>query len=142
MINLNQNRDAMRHLLETTQTIAVVGHSDKAYRTSYQIADFLRAQGYTIIPVNPTIATIDGEKSYASLKDVPVPIDLVNVFRRREHLAGIVDEAITLGIPAIWTQLGVVDTNARDKALDSGIKFAMDLCIKVEHSRLGIFKNV
>ncbi|GAB5493811.1 MAG: CoA-binding protein [Phototrophicaceae bacterium] len=138
MSSLNQNRDTMQELLENAQTIAVVGHSDKNYRTSYQIANYLRAQGYTIIPVNPTVDTIDGEKSYASLADVPIPIDMVNVFRRSEHLAGIVDEAIALNIPAIWTQLGVIDINARDKAIDAGIKFAMDLCIKVEHRRLGI----
>lgn len=138
MSSLNQNRDTMQELLENARTIAVVGHSDKNYRTSYQIANYLRAQGYTIIPVNPTVDTIDGEKSYASLADVPIPIDMVNVFRRSEHLAGIVDEAIALNIPAIWTQLGIIDINARDKAIDAGIKFAMDLCIKVEHRRLGI----
>lgn len=128
----------MRHVLETTQTIAVVGHSDKDYRTSYQIADYLRRQGYTVIPVNPTVETIDGEKSYASLKDIEVHVDMVNVFRRSEHLADIVDEAIAIGADAIWTQLGVIDTNARDKAIDAGVDFAMDLCIKVEHRRLGI----
>lgn len=138
MVSLNQNRDTMRHVLETTQTIAVVGHSDKDYRTSYQIADYLRRQGYTVIPVNPTVETIDGEKSYASLKDIEVHVDMVNVFRRSEHLADIVDEAIAIGADTIWTQLGVIDTNARDKAIDAGVNFAMDLCIKVEHARLGI----
>lgn len=138
MTSLNQNRDTMRDVLETAQTIAVVGHSDKDYRTSYQIADYLRRQGYTVIPVNPTVESINGEKSYASLKDIDVHVDIVNVFRRSVFLADIVDEAIAIGAGAIWTQLGVIDINARDKAIDSGVDFAMDLCIKVEHARLGI----
>ena len=138
MVSLNQNRDKMRQVLATAQTIAVVGHSDKDYRTSYQIADYLRRQGYTVIPVNPTVDTIDGEKSYASLKDIDVHVDIVNVFRRSEHLADIVDEAIAIGADAVWTQLGVIDTNARDKAIDAGVDFVMDLCIKVEHARSDI----
>ena len=138
MVSLNQNRDKMRQVLATAQTIAVVGHSDKDYRTSYQIAEYLRRQGYTVIPVNPTVETIDGEKSYASLKDIDVHVDIVNVFRRSEHVADIVDDAIAIGADAVWTQLGAIDTNARDKAIDAGIDFAMDLCIKVEHARLGI----
>jgi len=138
MSNLNHNREKMQRVLSTAQTIAVVGHSDKPSRTSYQIADYLRAQGYKVIPVNPTIDEVNGDKSYASLQDVPDHIDIVNVFRRSEHVAGVVEDAIAVGADAIWTQLGVIDTAARDKALSKGLAVAMNLCIKVEHARLGI----
>lgn len=138
MVNLNRNRDKMRELLNNARTIAVVGHSDSPHRTSYQIANYLRRQGYHVIPVNPTIESVNGDKSYPSLHDVPVHVDIVNVFRRSEYVAGVVDDAIAIGADAIWTQLGVIDTNARDKAIESDLDVAMDLCIKVEHTRLGI----
>lgn len=136
--NLNQNMDTMREILAKAQTIALVGHSDKNYRTSYQIADYLRRQGYTVIPVNPTVESIDGNKSYASLHDIEGHVDIVNVFRRSEYLADIVDDAIAIGAGTIWTQLDVIDYQARDKALQAGVHVAMDLCIKVEHARLHI----
>lgn len=135
---LNQDDNKMRDVLLTAKTIAVVGHSDKAHRTSYQIADYLRAVGYTVYPVNPTVNEIDGETSYASLDDIPVPIDIVNVFRRSEYLIDIVDSAIAVNAKAIWTQLGVDDPTARDTALDADIEIATNRCIKVEHIRLGI----
>lgn len=136
MHNLNQNDTQMREMLQSAKTIAVVGHSDKPHRTSYQIAGYLRAAGYTVYAVNPTVSEIDGEPSYASLANIPEPIDIVNVFRRSEHVAVIVDEAIVANAKSVWTQLGVVDVAARDKALASGLDFAMDRCIKVEHFRL------
>jgi uncharacterized protein len=136
MANLNQNQDAMRAVLANARVIAVVGHSDKPYRTSYRIAQYLRHAGYTVYPVNPTVETISGQPSYASLADVPEPIDIVNVFRRSEHLPEVVDEAIAAGAKAVWAQLGVVDEAARQKALDAGLDVAMDACIKIEHTRL------
>jgi predicted CoA-binding protein len=136
MANLNQNDKAMRDVLVNAKVIAVVGHSDQPHRTSYQIAQYLRRAGYTVYPVNPTVSTIDGQRSYASLAEVPEPIDIVNVFRRSEYLSGIVDEAIRVGAKAIWAQLGVVDEAARQKALAAGLDVAMDVCIKVEHIRL------
>jgi len=138
MHNLNQSDAHMRDVLASAKTIAVVGHSDKFYRTSYQIAEYLRHAGYKVYPVNPTIATINGETSYASLHEIPEPIDIVNVFRRSEHVAEVVQEAIAVGAKAIWTQLGVVDMAARDAALAAGLAVAMDLCIKVEHARLRV----
>ncbi|HLV37185.1 MAG TPA: CoA-binding protein [Spirillospora sp.] len=136
MADLNQNQDAMRAVLANARVIAVVGHSDKPYRTSYRIAQYLRHAGYTVYPVNPTVETINGQPSYASLADVPEPIDIVNVFRRSEYLPEVVDEAIAAGAKAVWAQLGVVDEAARQKALDAGLDVAMDTCIKVEHKRL------
>ena len=138
MTNLNTNDDAMRDVLETAQVIAVVGHSDNPVRTSYRIAQYLREAGYTVYPVNPTVETIDGEKSFASLADVPEAIDIVNVFRRSEHVAGVIDEAIEAGAKTVWTQLGVIDDVAREHALEAGLNIAMDRCIKVEHRRLGV----
>lgn len=136
MHNLNHDDDQMHEALLGAKTIAVVGHSDKPHRTSYQIAQYLRMAGYTVYAVNPTVDEIDGEPSYASLADVPEPIDIVNIFRRSEHVAALVDDAIAAQAKIIWTQLGVVDENAREKALKAGLDVAMDRCIKVEHRRL------
>ncbi|MEZ4668914.1 MAG: CoA-binding protein [Anaerolineae bacterium] len=127
---------AIRALLTETRVIAVVGHSDQRYRTSYQVARYLRRAGYKIYPVNPEVETIDGEICYPSLAAVPEPIDLVNVFRRSEYLAGVVDEAIAVGAKAVWAQLGVESDEAAGKAEKAGIPLVMDRCIKVDHSRL------
>jgi predicted CoA-binding protein len=142
MTNLNLDEAKMKDVLEKAKTIAVVGHSDNPSRTSYQIAAYLRRQGYKVYAVNPTLSEIDGEKAYASLHDIPEKIDIVNVFRRSEHVAGVIDEAIAVGAKAVWTQLDVIDWAARDKALEAGVDVAMDLCIKVEHSSLGIAKKL
>ncbi len=135
---LNDHDTTMYDVLKNAKTIAVVGHSDKPNRTSYQIANFLRAVGYTVYAVNPTVDEIDGEPSYASLADIPDTIDIVNVFRRSEYLAGVVDDAVAKGTTAIWAQLGVDDPTARATALEAGIQMATDRCIKVEHRRLGV----
>ena len=128
--------EAVRLLLGNSRVIAVVGHSDKPYRTSYQIAHFLKRVGYTVYPVNPSVEQIDGERSYASLADVPEPIDIVNVFRRSEYLSGVVDEAIAVGAKAVWAQLGVYDEKAARKAEAAGLDIVMDQCIKVEYNRV------
>ncbi len=138
MHNLNENDARMRTVLQNARTIAVVGHSDNPARTSYQIAQYLRRVGYTVYPVNPTVAEIDGERSYASLADVPQPIDIVNIFRRSEHVAGVVQDAIAVGAGAVWAQLGVMDDDARHRALAAGLDVAMNRCIKVDHARLAI----
>lgn len=126
----------IKQILAEAKVIAVVGHSDNPGRTSYQIAQFLRHAGYTIYPVNPTVETIDGEKCYASLADVPEPIDIVDVFRRSEYLEGVVEEAITANAKMVWAQLGVSDENAQKKAEEANIDIVMDRCIKVEYIRL------
>ena len=96
MPNLKEDDNAMRDVLINAKAIAVVGHSDKPGRTSYRIAQFLREAGYKVYPVNPLVSEIDGQPSYASLKDAPELVDIVNVFRRSEYLPEIVDEAITV----------------------------------------------
>jgi uncharacterized protein len=132
----NLNDDAVRELLRNARVIAVVGHSDRPQRTSYQIAQFLKRVGYTVYAVNPTITMVDGEKSYPSLDDVPEPIDIVDVFRRSEYLSGVVDDAIAAGAKAVWAQLGVSDAEAGRKAEAAGLDIVMDRCIKVEYARL------
>lgn len=127
---------AKRDLLAQARVIAVVGHSDNPARTSYQIAQYLRRAGYTVYPVNPMVAEIDGQPSYAALKDVPEPVDIVDVFRRSENLPEIVQEAVAAGAKAVWAQLGVYHEEAGKQAAEAGLQVVMDACIKVEHQRL------
>jgi hypothetical protein len=138
MIVLQPNSDdgIIRNILTNAKVIAVVGHSDKPHRTSYQIAQFLRSVGYRVHPVNPAVAEIDGRLSYPTLKDVPESVDIVNVFRRSQHLSEIVDEAIAIGAKTVWAQLGVSDRAAAQKAIEAGLNIIMDACIKVEYLRL------
>lgn len=125
--------DAIRDLLERAKTIAVVGLSDNPLRPSHGVAAYMQLHGYEIIPVNPTIKEVLGEKSYSSLSDVPDPIDIVNIFRRPEFVEDIVDEAIRLKIPAVWMQEGVINQRAAEMARKAGMFVAMDLCILKEH---------
>jgi len=125
-----------RSILSAAKVIAVVGYSDDPSRTSYQIGRFLKNAGYTVYAVNPTVTSIDGEKAYASLADVPEPIDIVNVFRRSEFLSGVVDAAIQVGAKVVWAQLGVFDSDAARKGEESGITVILNNCIKVAHHRL------
>ncbi len=134
-MTINDN-EGLRQLLEDAKVIAVVGHSDKPSRTSYRIAQYLRAAGYKVYPVNPTVDEIDGERSYASLEAIPEAIDIVDVFRRSEHLEGVVEEADKVGAKAVWGQLGVRDEQAAAKAEAAGLDMVMDRCIKVDHARL------
>ncbi|MGB3512411.1 MAG: CoA-binding protein [Microcoleaceae cyanobacterium] len=136
MVNLNINDRFKRDILINSQVIAVVGHSDKPDRASYQIAQFLRQVGYTVYPVNPVVKEIDGQPSYAGLQDIPEPVDIVNVFRRSEYLPEIVKAAIAIHAKTIWTQLDVKDWQSANQALDAGLNVAMDVCIKVEYLRL------
>ncbi len=136
MPNLKEDDNVMRDVLTNAKVIAVVGHSDKPERTSYRIAQFLQEVGYNVYPVNPLVNEIDGQPSYSSLKDVPEPVDIVNVFRRSEYLSAIVDEAIAVNARTVWAQLGVYDQPSAQKALDAGLNIVMDACIKVEYLRL------
>lgn len=126
MSNLKEDDNAMRDVLINAKVIAVVGHSDKPERTSYRIAQFLRGVGYKVYPVNPVVSEIDGQPCYSSLKDVPEPVDIVNVFRRSEYLSAIVDEAIAVNAKTVWAQLGVSDELSAQKALDAGLKIVME----------------
>ncbi len=114
--------------------IAVVGLSSDPSRASYGVARYMQRHGYQVIPVNPNEAEILGEKAYPGLPDLPEPPEVVDVFRRPEHVAGVVDEAIAAGAKAIWLQLGVIDKQAAQKARNAGLLVVMDRCIKIEHA--------
>jgi len=125
--------DSIRDLLAAAKTIAVVGLSDSPLRPSHGVSAYLQAQGYRIIPVNPTIREALGEEAYPSLLEVPEKIDIVNVFRRPEFVDEIVDQAIQLKIPALWMQEEVINEFAAARARKAGMFVAMDLCILKEH---------
>jgi uncharacterized protein len=122
-------------LLKNAKTIAVVGLSNNPMRVSYDVSEYMQSQGYRIVPVNPTIAESLGERAYPTLSEVPEKIDIVNVFRRPEFVPEVVEEAIRLGVPAIWMQEGVVHEEAAEKARAAGIFVVMDRCILKEHRR-------
>ncbi len=132
--------DALRALLREAKTIAVVGLSPKAWRPSHQVADYLQRAGYRIVPVNPRHDTLLGQKSYPGLRAARADhvIDVVDVFRRRELVGPIVDEAIAIQPRLIWLQLGVVDETAPPRAATAGIPLVMDRCLMVDHQALGV----
>lgn len=132
----NPSKESMKDVLSRAKTIAVVGLSDNPERTSHQIAAYLQQQGYQIIPVNPRITEVLGEKAYPDLQSVPVSIDIVNIFRRSEEVKGIVQEAIQVGAKAVWAQQGVRDDEAAEEAVSHGLFTVMDQCIAVAHSVL------
>lgn len=131
-------REQIRGILSRARTIAVVGLSASPYRTSHAIAAYLQRQGYRIVPVNPQEAggTILGETVYPDLLSVPVPVDIVNVFRRPEAVPPHVEEAIRIGAPVLWLQLGVVNEEAARRAREAGLAVVMDRCIMVDHQSL------
>jgi predicted CoA-binding protein len=125
--------DPIREVLSRAKTIAVVGLSNNPLRASHGVSAYMQAQGYKIIPVNPTITEALGETAYPSLLDVPEKIDVVNIFRRSQYVEAIVDQAIQLKIPAVWMQEEVINEAAAAKARKAGMFVAMDLCILKEH---------
>jgi predicted CoA-binding protein len=134
MVEIN-SREAINRILQECRTIAVVGLSSNPGRASYGVAGYMRRQGYTVIPVNPNEAEVFGEKSYATLADVPVAVDLVDVFRRSEAAGEAVDEAIRVGAKAVWLQEGVIDRAAAERARAAGLLVVMDRCWLKEHAR-------
>ncbi|HZY69859.1 MAG TPA: CoA-binding protein [Thermoplasmata archaeon] len=132
--------ESMRALLTRARTIAVVGLSDKPDRDSYTVAEYLQQQGYRIIPVNPMVTEVLGERSYPSIHEIPpdVKIDIVDVFRRSDQVPPIVDEALARGVGALWLQLGVQNDAAAEKARARGVLIYQDICIRVQHRRLRV----
>ncbi len=129
----NASPEEVRTLLKNARTIAVVGLSDKPDRDSYRVAAYLQSRGYRIIPVNPTLDEVLGEKAYSSLCDVPEEIDVVDIFRKPEAVPEIVDEAIAVGAKVVWMQEGIAHNAAADKARASGLQVVMNKCILKEH---------
>ena len=126
----------IEELLRSTKTIAVVGLSRKPWRASYGVSEYMQSAGYRIIPVNPHEGEVLGETAYRTLDEVPEPIDMVNVFRRSEAVAEIVDAAIRIGAKSVWMQEGVEDEEAGARARAAGLSVVMDRCLLKEHRRL------
>ncbi|MBI3653191.1 MAG: CoA-binding protein [Acidobacteria bacterium] len=126
---------AIQRILDDTKTIAVVGLSSNPSRPSYTVTKYMQAQGYRIVPVNPFETEVLGEKAYATLDAVPEQIDLVNIFRRSSQVGQFVDQAIRLGIKAVWMQDDVIDEAAAQRAVAAGLLVVMDDCILRQHLR-------
>jgi uncharacterized protein len=137
MSDLERYQDPLtiQRVLNTASTIAIVGLSKNEMRASYFVGYYLQRHGYRVIPVNPRETEILGEKSYPSLLDVPVPVDIVNVFRAPDALPGIAQEAVTIHAGALWCQFGVINEEGAHIASDGGVTVIMDRCLKVEHAR-------
>jgi uncharacterized protein len=124
-------------LLSKTKRVAVVGISDKEDRPSNGVSRWLMAHSHLdLYFVNPALTTVLGKPCYPSLKDIPVAIDMVDIFRKVSDIPAVVDEAIEIGAQSIWIQLGLVDNASAARAVDAGLDVVMDLCIKVEYDRL------
>lgn len=123
-------------LLTEARTVAVVGWSNKPDRPSYDVAQALQSYGYEVYLVNPTIKSLTNQVVYASLADIPVPIDIVDIFRRPEDVPEVVEAAIAVGAKAVWMQLGIVNEEAARRAEAAGLKVVMDRCMKVEGRRV------
>jgi len=126
----------IEEILRESRTIAVVGLSPRPERDSHRVARYLKEQGYRIIPVNPQAGEILGERCYPSLREVPCPVDIVDVFRRPAEVPPVVDDAIACGARVVWMQLGIVHEGAAEKARRHGLDVVMDRCLMVEHRRL------
>ncbi len=119
-----------------SRTLAVIGLSDDPRKPSHSVSAYMQRAGYRILPVNPGVAEVLGEPCVASLSDLPVKPDVVNVFRLPRFIPAIVDEMITLGLRDLWVQLGILNTEAAQRAEAAGIRVVMDRCILIEHQRL------
>jgi len=128
--------DELRAILRGVRNIAVVGLSSKPERHSYNVAEYLKEVGYRIVPVNPNETEVLGERAYPSLRDVPEPIDLVDVFRRAETTPEVARESVKVGAKVLWLQLGIVSEEARRIAEEAGLSVIMDACLMIEHDRL------
>jgi len=120
----------------TPRTLAVIGLSDNPSKPSFFVSEYMQHHGFRILPINPALETVLGEKSYASLSDLPTKPDIVNVFRLPKFIPAIVDEMIALGLPRLWVQSGIVHPEAAARAEAAGIRVVMDRCIMIEHRRL------
>jgi predicted CoA-binding protein len=132
----NPSDTTIREILTTPRTIAVVGCSPDPDRDSHRIAALLKAKGHRVIPVNPSCQQVLGERCFASVRDIPEPVEMVDVFRRPEFVDQIADEAIAVGAKILWLQLEVINEPAARKAQDAGLTVVMDRCPAIEYRRL------
>ena len=132
----NPSDQEVKQLLSQAKRIAVVGLSEKSYRDSYRVAEYLRAHGYEIIPVNPNVAEVLGHKAYPDLASIPGSVDVVDVFRRSDAVPEIAKAAEKIKPKALWMQIGVQSQKAAELARGNGIMVVQNACLKVEHHRL------
>lgn len=142
MAHSNPTDDELRQLLSSTRTIALVGASSDPERPAHGVMKFLLRRGFHVIPVSPGETEVLGQKAYASLGEIPEPVDIVDVFRRAEATPGIADDAVAIGAKALWLQLGIVSDEAARRAAAGGLVVVMDRCIAVTSRELGIEKTV
>jgi len=129
-------RYPIKKVLSSSKTVAMVGLSAKPEHDSQLVATYLSAHGYTVIPINPNASEVMGWKSYASLRDLPEPPDVVDVFRRAEAAPSIAEDAIAIGAKTLWLQLGIVNQTAAKNARAAGLMVVMNHCMKREHERI------
>ena len=122
-------------ILQNYRVVAMVGLSDKPERPSYRAAQYLQEHGYRIVPVNPGCQEILGEKCYATLRDIPFPVAIVDIFRNVDAIPAIVDEAIAVGAKVVWMQQGLEEPDSARKAKQAGLQVVMDRCLKIEHGQ-------
>lgn len=127
--------DPILDILKKYKTIAVVGLSSNPLRPSHSVTQYMQASGYHIIPVNPNESQVLNEKSYARIEDVPEKIEVVDIFRRPEHIPSVVEDAIRAGVKVIWMQLGIENEAAAEKARAAGLTVVMDACMLIEHRK-------
>ena len=133
-----QNMQAIKEILQSSATIAVVGFSPKENRPSHLVGKYLIHAGYTVYPVNPGVTEIAGHVSYPDLASVPDPVDIVDIFRRSEDVLPVVEASIAIGARVVWMQQGIVNNEAAALAEKAGITVIMDRCIKIDHAALNI----
>jgi hypothetical protein len=131
---MNQQQ-TMDKIFESTRSIAVVGLSTRAERAGFYVPEYLQAQGFRIIPVNPNLDRALGETAYPDLRSIPESVDLVLIFQRSENVPPVVDGAIAVGATAVWMQLGIFNEEAAAQARLAGLDVVMDACMLVEHQR-------
>ncbi|HUX26871.1 MAG TPA: CoA-binding protein [Burkholderiales bacterium] len=133
---MSDDIQTLRRILRENRVIAVVGLSANWYRPSYFAAKYMLEHGYTIVPVNPAYKKVLGQKCYASLREIPAKVDIVDCFRKSEDIPPLADDAIAIGARVLWQQLGVKNEDAARKAEAAGLDSVMDRCVKIEHARL------
>lgn len=132
-----QDPAAVSLMLDECETWAVVGLSGNPARTAYEIATLLQERGKRIVPIHPSVPVVLGEQGYATLADVPFPVDVVDVFRRSEFAGDFADQAVAIGARGVWFQLGVIDEEAFDRTVEGGTPMVMDTCPAIEWRRRG-----
>ena len=133
---VNASGAEIAHMLQAARTIAIVGLSDKPDRASFRFAKYLQHNGYRIVPVNPNVMEVLGEPAVARLREVKIPVDVVDIFRKPEFVPEIVEDAIAIGAKAVWIQEGIVHNGAAQRARRAGLQVVMNKCMMKEHSRI------